>query len=811
MGKRKIQDFKIANLQNANLYLTPDSLNSFWSDGPVPRTILNQNGIPAKSLIANRQFAQQLVQDKQGLLKFLIMHEAEINKEKFLLELLMNYEEKASRELSSEEKKEYDEGLREIKKELRGIEETLISYEVDTETGKIVSITVFDIKDIVRGKIRIKKEANVARLQSIEEQENFGNILQSLNMYDIEYIIPLKDKIGKALSFMIKYNTLVKEANCDSKTLEGRIKQYGFNTLVEQINNSKFIEDMVETLRKYITEIDLDKLLLCSAIRYIEAMEYKRIDAEDTSEVYRRLQFIRKHLEKGAKITISAPGYPQKTYEIKDLDNEMKRFIGKDDDKTYISTEQCNELKMRLMLGDISLKDFTVEMFEALALTKPIKEKLLRKFPENYIFFLRQEKQEYRKETILRDIIKAGSCSRDLLHLLAEKTDITVEEILNLFEQEIISVEDLTSLREVLKKPIITNRKIFEKYKQYNEQTGESELESQKSHKAKLDLERYALAYKMTEIVGKPKEEILIKGEEFITEVGDEIDTTDLVPLYSLGIIPLQIAVDWGGKNIIEQLVSSESLKPADAKSLYNEGLLDIQTLEKLLKDCENMSYAYQFMLVNTIFDGEKEEDRLIKDMLAQYYHINGALTNSAKKGVNSTQNKNGREEDKKTKAIVRMRDPGAKFNLLSSIDKGYYIESGIIDGHMIFHYPNIEGGTVLIEKMHKVTTNRKSGEVEIKADNESATYVMSEEEFAKIKLQLIKDGRIDRTQLTQRWWITRDPNHWIAHTGKSGWEDSIQELFNINATNSRYSPEDLAKFEELRKKSIDSKSGSGR
>ena len=124
MGKRKIQDFKIANLQNANLYLTPDSLNSFWSDGPVPRTILNQNGIPAKSLIANRQFAQQLVQDKQGLLKFLIMHEAEIDIKKFLLELLMNYEEKASRELSSEEKKEYDEGLREIKKELRGIEET---------------------------------------------------------------------------------------------------------------------------------------------------------------------------------------------------------------------------------------------------------------------------------------------------------------------------------------------------------------------------------------------------------------------------------------------------------------------------------------------------------------------------------------------------------------------------------------------------------------------------------------------------------------------------------------------------------------
>ena len=154
----------------------------------------------------------------------------------------------------------------------------------------------------------------------------------------------------------------------------------------------------------------------------------------------------------------------------------------------------------------------------------------------------------------------------------------------------------------------------------------------------------------------------------------------------------------------------------------------------------------------------------------------------------------------------VKMRDPGAKYNLLAAVDNDVKIEQGIIDGHIIFHYPNIDGGTVLIEKLHKIKTNRESGQIEIKADNESATYVLSEEEFIKIKTQLVKEGKVDRTELTQRWWVTRDPKHWIPHTGISAWENAIMERFQISEENSRYTPDDLAKIEQLVAKSIESK-----
>ena len=122
----------------------------------------------------------------------------------------------------------------------------------------------------------------------------------------------------------------------------------------------------------------------------------------------------------------------------------------------------------------------------------------------------------------------------------------------------------------------------------------------------------------------------------------------------------------------------------------------------------------------------------------------------------------------------------------------------------MIFHYPNIEDGVVLIEKLHKITSNRENGTVEIKPDNESATYIMSEEEFIKMKALLIEQGKIDRTILTQKWWITRDPNHWIAHT--SGWEEALKNRFSINKENTRYSEEDLSKIDQLITNSIKSK-----
>ena len=225
------------------------------------------------------------------------------------------------------------------------------------------------------------------------------------------------------------------------------------------------------------------------------------------------------------------------------------------------------------------------------------------------------------------------------------------------------------------------------------------------------------------------------------------------------------------------------------------------------------MSYSYQVALVCTIFDGQTDKEQEIRERLAQYYNIETAVSNASGKRTETKKRKykGASEELSEVKQKVKMRDPGAKYNLLSALDSDVKIEQGIIDGHIIFHYPNNGEGTVLIEKLHKIATNKESGLIEIRADNESATYVMSEEEFIEMRHQLIKEGKVDRTQLTQRWWVTRDPVHWIPHNGSSSWERALKERFEINTENLRYSPEDLARIDELITISIESKKCEGR
>ena len=283
-------------------------------------------------------------------------------------------------------------------------------------------------------------------------------------------------------------------------------------------------------------------------------------------------------------------------------------------------------------------------------------------------------------------------------------------------------------------------------------------------------------------------EEAQNKAEEFMDKVGEEIELSDLVTLYGYHILPLKVVVDWGGEEIIEQLLQSGNLKPADARYLRDEGLLNEEVLERLFQKCRNMAYSDQVSLVSAVFDGQTPEEQQIRERLAQYYNIEKGINNFGKR--TSLPNKKGlnKTQDEEPKRKIKMRDPGAKYNFLASVDKDVTTDSGIADGHIIFHYPNIDDGIVLIEKLHKITTNKKNGMIEIKPDNESATYIMSEEEFINMKSQLIQAGKIDRTQLTQKWWVTRDPEHWIPHNGTAYWEKAIMQRFNVCEENPRYS-----------------------
>lgn len=788
----KVEKMHITDiLDKTNLYLTPQSLCEIWKSKDQIRT--NPKKPTAWEIIRdNENFIYQLMENDLQLYAFLSEHDSEIDKVKFIMVLLRNYKERLGIaeqfKIGQEEMKDIQEGIEGIKKLLKGINETYVFYNVEENTNKITHLMIINTAEEVEGKSRKTRNSNIQRLEELEKELELVDVAQGILPYDFEHTIAFDKKIGSEMRYMAEYNTVVNEYGSDFSQMDGSLT---VTDLAGEIDRVKFIEETLKTLWLHIEEINMDKMLLCSAYRYIDGVELQEIKRNAVNEVKKRLDIIRRHIKKNVTITV----YPDMSYSLRDFEKDLKRFVGKEDNVKYLSKEETQQLKEALVSGEITLTSLGKQNFEAISLEPAVLAEVLRKNPNNYIFFLREEKCTYNKNTILGDIRNTQKCSTDLIKLLCEKTDITSEEVRDLFDREIVSASDLVAVREKIG-TIITDETLLEKY---------NESKKDGNEEARTELERYALAYRNTELIGKTTEEIQEKGEEFITNVGEELEPSDLVPLYGLNIISLKVAVDWGGENIIEELLESENLKPADARHLRDEGLLDEKVLERLFKKCTQMSYSYQVSLVFAVFDGQTPEEQEIREQLAQYYHIENGAFKSSSKGFTGKR-KGPRDEKDDTQKQIKMRDPGAKYNLLAAIDKDVKIEEGIIDGHIIFHYPNVDGGTVLIEKLHKIKTNKHNGLIEIKADNESATYVLSEEEFIKLKSQLIKEGKVDRTELTQRWWVTRDPGHWIAHAGTSAWEKAIMERFNIQQENTRYSPEDLAKIEQLIAKSIESK-----
>ena len=790
---KKLEEMHIADIIDiTNLYITPESLYYIWKE---PEEISDvPESIRGKTMLMEEQgLAEKLVNDDVRIYTFLLQHGKEIDKFKFVMELLKNYKQRMEMlkdfKISVQETKDIEKGIEGIRQLIKGMDKTIVHYNFGAAGRRITHLTIINTKEELEGIERKDRNSNYQRLQQLKKDAEFPVIMQGIFTEDIEYSIAFDQTIGADIRYMVEYNTIMRVYENDISKLDKNNPVY---RTANEIERSQFVAEMATALEQHIEEINMDKLLLCSAYRYIEAMEQGVIKKEAIEEIKKILQIIRKHIKKNTTIII----YPEISYSVKDFEQSLKRFVGVENNVTYLSNKDIKQLRDALLKGEITLSGLGEQTVEAIALEPSKRTEILQNNPNNYIFFLRQKKCPYSKNVILNDIKNVGKCSQYLLKLLCEKTDITAEEIRDLFENEIISAGDLKLVREQTG-TIITNEILFEKYRGYK---------SDNKQESRIQLERYALAYLNTEILGKTPEEIQYKGENFIEELGEEIDSEDLVQLYGFNIIPLKVAVDWGGDNIIDELIQSGSLKPADAKYLRDEGLLNEQILERIFKKNRQMLYSDQVSLVSAVFDRQTPEEQEIRERLAQYYNIENGIDNSGENKTTGKRKNSKRRESEEPKRKIKMRDPGAKYNFLVGADKDVTIEKGIIDGHIIFHYPNVDGGIVLIEKLHRITMNLETGLLEIKADNKAATYVLSEEEFIKMKSDLIQGNKVVRSQLTQKWWKTRDPEHWIPHNGTQYWEKAIMQRLNINEQNSRYTQEDIKRINDLAAKSIESK-----
>ena len=300
----KVEKMHIADIiDQTNLYLTPQSLCEIWikdakrkdSHKPTAWEIISEN----------ERFIYQLMENDYQLYAFLLEHDSEIDKLRFIMVTLRNFRERLELEgkykISDREKKDIQDGMEAIKKLLKGIDETFVFYNIDEDTNKIVKLMIINTAEESQGKSRKDRNANTKRLEEIEKELALDDIAQGIMAYDFEFTMAFDEKIGAEMRYMAEYNTIINEYGSDFTQLDGNLTA---TELAGQIDRVKFIDETIRTLWYHIEEVNMDKMLLCSAYRYIDGLELQEIKRNAINEVKNRLEIIRRHIKKNVTITI---------------------------------------------------------------------------------------------------------------------------------------------------------------------------------------------------------------------------------------------------------------------------------------------------------------------------------------------------------------------------------------------------------------------------------------------------------------------------------------------------------------------------
>lgn len=309
------------------------------------------------------------------LINFLREHEDAIDKVSMVMLTLENYNEILSENESRLVKSEYTEQI--IRWKNRAIEilkdvNKKIYMLQDEEKEKKVKVKVIGSQEIITGNGRKKNSKKLADME--KEGLTLVDLLTSLCLSDLEEVICNRE-LGELIRFQGFSNAAVKKGLI-SKDSKYRIvdTQEKIDELVKQISASEVLPEVEEIMKQNIAYIDLDKLLLCSAYRYLEYLE--EISEKEVPELLRRevkriLEAIQKSL-KGNSVNLEGEiekkvyennelkeqsddevEYIKISYTVGDLRRDMQKFEG----NTYWGKAKIEEVKASLFIGETLLEN----------------------------------------------------------------------------------------------------------------------------------------------------------------------------------------------------------------------------------------------------------------------------------------------------------------------------------------------------------------------------------------------------------------------------------------------------------------------
>jgi len=563
---------------------------------------------------------------KDVLEKFLIDNEENIDKEKFVLLVALNYVE-AIQELESQKAslsqnvfqsddafvrlanikvkmQGYQEKLANARKIGKDIKKHITAYYYDKDQGR-GRIYVLDPKEIIDGK-KINRAKSVKRFDKIDKffmldgaEDNLGleYVIQCMLLSDLRHIFP-DENFGENIRTMILENEAVKNGTKTRQQLEELKKADTLNEY-EDVIYSMYSQDILpnvkETLREYAQYIDLDKLLLICAYRFNEWLE-EGTDTNNALIMKDILNGILNNIEdKKAKFVGNLEIKKEDDYEIKQVEygvQDIKKCLGRFGKNGYIKSKEIEEYREKVFGSEISLLELPKGADEVVFTPSEL-EQIAILSEDNLLFVA--HKLEWEAEKIVNSIKIIGNCRPGVLRIFIENKKIASEELIQLYEMGIISDEVVRGFEDIVDLSTSINFcKLNEYYNSLKQNPKDEELEDRYN--------KFVNLYKTVLLTNKSEEEIREASEFAIQEIienyeGKEYDRA-IEEYYRNGIIMLDSIVEWSDEELIIQL--------------HTEGIISLEDIEEVAKKKKISTRCITKIYEEAIWDNNFSEEQRV-------------------------------------------------------------------------------------------------------------------------------------------------------------------------------------------------------
>lgn len=366
----------------------------------------------------------------------------------------------------------------------------------------------------------------------------------------------------------------------------------------------------------------------------------------------------------------------------------------------------------------------------------------------------KEKSEEYRQEGLLRYKLM----SERTYAILTSKGIVKPENLINMYQKNVISIETIEQLKEegISFDNLNIEEQIIDSYIKIREEK-DPDIE---------ELKKYITLCKTLQSKELSEEDRIEEANEFICEIGDRIENNvkagkqkrefgaeDRERLYELGVIPLETWVEWSEKEEIIDILKRGTLVPKDIRKLYQDNRILLKDFEKIINS-HSIELFQKFHLLNTVFSSH--EDAEIRQKLMGKIEGLEATVNSSdsSNSTNSKKSVNNKEVELESTNKVNgnkyIFDTAERYNAWIEADEKVAI-SLLDDGHVVFQLPNVRGGIAVIEQLYEVKNVKINGKNEKILVDKYGTkgYVLTLDEYDEFKEKFTTaDNRINRSKL---------------------------------------------------------------